>query len=333
MQAIAHEEFGSADVLELRELGVPEPGRDDVLVQVRAASPNPWDWHFMRGEPYVVRATGAGLRRPRRQVLGGDLAGVVEAVGEGVVRFRPGDEVYCFVGSGGFAEYVAAREALLAHKPANLSFQQAAAVPLAGLTALQALRDAGRTRPGQRVLIVGASGGVGTFAVQLAKWLGAEVTGVCSTRNLELVRSIGADRVIDYTNEDVTRSGQRYDVIVQLAGTTSPLAFRRALTPKGTLVLSSGDARGRVLGAAGRMPQALLLSPFVGQALRPMLTKPRSVDLQLLAELIEAGAVTPVIDRVYPLREVPDAIRYLETGRARGKVVISVCEQPAEEPK
>jgi NADPH:quinone reductase-like Zn-dependent oxidoreductase len=324
MKAIAYEAYGSADVLEVKDVRKPEVEGDRVLVRVRAASANPYDWHFMRGVPYVARLMATGLRKPKQSVLGTDVAGEVAAVGNAVTRFRLRDEVFGFVGSGGFAEYVAAPEKLLALKPANLSFQQAATVPLAAVTALQGLRDAGAIRSGQKVLIVGASGGVGTFAVQIAKWYGAEVTGVCSTRNLEMVRSIGADRVIDYSREDFTRNGQHYDLIFQLAGTASPSACRRALTPKGRLVLSSGDSPGRVIGPVGRIIKALLLSPFVGQTLRPLVTKPSSDDLQFLRELIEAGSVTPVIDRTYPLSESADAIRYLETGRARGKVVISV---------
>jgi len=328
MKAIAHEEFGSADVLELKEVRKPDVERDEVLVRVRAASPNPWDWHFMRGLPYIARLAGAGVRKPKNSVLGSDMAGDVEAVGNEVTRFRPGDEVFGFVRVGAFAEYVSVPEELLALKPANLSFQQAATVPLAALTALQGLRDVGEIRSGQRVLIVGASGGVGTFAVQIAKWFGADVTGVCSTRNLEMVRSIGADSVIDYTREDFTRRGQKYDLIFQLAGTASPSACRRVLTPKGRLVLSSGDSPGRFIGPVDRIIKAVLLSLFIGQTLSPLDTKPNSKDLKFLRELIEAGSVTPVIDRTYPLREAADAIRYLETGRARGKVVISVSAAP-----
>jgi len=324
MKAIAYQEYGSADVLELKEVGKPEIESDSVLVRVRAASANPYDWHYMRGIPYIARLMATGLRKPKYSVLGTDVAGEVEAVGDAVTRFRPGDEVFGFVGSGGFAEYVSAPEKLLALKPANLSFQQAATVPLAAVTALQGLRDAGNIQSGQKVLIVGASGGVGTFAVQIAKWYGANVTGVCSATNLEMVRSIGADQVIDYTREDFTRSGQQYDLIFQLAGITSPSAFRRVLTPKGRLVLSSGDSPGRVIGPISRIIKAVLLSPFIGQTMGPLVAKPSSDDLQFLRELIEAGSVTPVIDRTYPLTEAPDAIRYLETGRARGKVVIAV---------
>jgi NADPH:quinone reductase-like Zn-dependent oxidoreductase len=324
MKAITGHRYGSPDVLGLEEVDDPVAGDGEVLVCVRAASVNPRDWHLLRGVPYVARPQFGGLRRPRHRVLGSDLAGWVEAVGEGVTRFRPGDEVFADALTGCFAEYACVPEDALALKPANLTFEQAAAVPLAGVTALQGLRDHGRVRPGQRVLIIGASGGVGTFAVQLAKWLGAEVTGVCSARNLELVRSLGADHVVDYAREDVTRLGRRYDLIFQLAGTRSPAACRRALTPRGTLLPSSGDSSGRWIGPLGRMLAAVALSPFVGQRLVPFLAKRSSDDLRALAELIDSGAVTPVIDRVYPLGDTPAAIRYLEQGHARGKVVITV---------
>jgi NADPH:quinone reductase-like Zn-dependent oxidoreductase len=322
MKAIVHDTYGSTGVLELRDIDQPTVADDGVLVRVRAASANPLDWHFMRGVPYIMRAQ-AGLRRPKRTVLGNDVAGQVEAVGQDVTRVRPGDEVFGEV-RGSFAEYARGSEDSLDRKPANLTFEQAAAVPVAGLTALQGLRDQGRIQSGQRVLIVGASGGVGTFAVQIAKTFGTEVTGVCSTRNVDLVRSLGADHVIDYTQQDFTRIGQRYDLILQLAGTHSPGACRRALTPKGTLVLSSGDSRGRVIGPVGRMLKAMALSPFVGQRLGSFLAKTNPGDLRVLRELIEGGKVAPVIDRTFPLSEVPEAIRYVETGHARGKVVITV---------
>ena len=328
MKAIAYDRFGSADVLELREVAKPALGRDQVLARVRAVSPNPRDWHLMRGLPYIARVAGAGLLRPKNPVLGSDIAGEVEAVGDQVTKFTPGDEVFADVWAGGFAEYVAVPENLLALKPANLNFEQAAAVPLAAVTALQGLRDVGEIRSGQKVLIIGASGGVGTFAVQIAAWYGADVTGVCSTRNLELVRSIGADSVIDYTRQDFMRGGQQYDLIFQLAGIASPSEFRRVLTPNGRLVLSSGDSPGRVIGALGRNLQAAFWSPFADQSLRPLVAKASSDDLKFLKGLIEAGSVTPVIDRTYPLSEVADAIRYLETGHARGKVVISVSAAP-----
>ena len=323
MQAITYHRYGPPDVLRLEEVDPPVVRDDEVLVRVHAAAANPRDWHLMRGLPYAVRPQ-FGLRRPRTTRLGGDVAGRVEAVGRAVTRLRPGDEVFADVTTGGFAEYVSIPEDVVEGKPANLTFEQAAAVPLAALTALQGLRDHGRVQAGQRVLIIGASGGVGTFAVQLAKWLGAEVTGVCSTRNLDLVRSLGADRVVDYTKEDFAGNGRRYDVIFQLAGTRSPSDCRRALTPRGTLTLSSGDSDGRWIGPIDRMVKATVLSPFVPQRLGAFLARPSRADLALVRELIEAGTVTPVIDRTYPLPEVADAIRYLETGRARGKVVITV---------
>ena len=322
MKAIAYHRYGPPEVLGLEEVDEPVVQDDDVLVRVRAASVNPRDWHFLRGLPYVVRPVG--LRRPKSGVLGSDIAGQVEAVGKAVTRFRPGDEVFAFVLSGAFAEHAAVPEAVLGTKPATLTFEQAATVPLAALTALQGLRDHGRVQPGQKVLILGASGGVGTFAVQLAKSFGAEVTGVSSTRNLELVRSLGADHVIDYTREDFTRSGQTYDLIFQLAGTRSPSDLRRALTPKGTLVLSSGESDGRWIGPLGRVIKAAMLSPFLRQRLVTFEAKQSKDDLRVLQELVESGKLVPVIDRTYPLIETSEAIRYLETGHARGKVVITV---------
>jgi NADPH:quinone reductase-like Zn-dependent oxidoreductase len=323
MKAIVQDKYGSPDVLELQEVDKPVVEDGEVLVRVRAASANPADWHYMRGLPYVMRPQ-AGLCKPKNRVLGRDIAGQVEAIGKDVTGFRPGDEVFANVETGGFAEYTCVSEGLLVLKPANLTFEQAAAVPLAALTALQGLRDAGQVQPEQRVLIIGASGGVGTFAVQIAKSLGADVTGVCSARNVEMVRSLGADHVIDYTQEDFTQSGQKYDLIFQLAGTRSPSECRRALTSKGTLVLSSGESSGRWLGPVDRMIKAVVLSPFVSQKLGSFLARANKDDLQFLKELIEAGKVKPVIDRTYPLSEVPDAIRYLEEGHARGKVIITV---------
>jgi NADPH:quinone reductase-like Zn-dependent oxidoreductase len=276
----------------------------------------------MRGQPYVVRLL-SGLRRPKRTVPGGDVAGTVEVVGENVAELRPGAEVFGSCG-GSFAEYVCGKESNFVPKPASLTFVQAAALPGAGVTALQALRDRGRIQPGQRVLVNGAAGGVGTFAVQIAKALGAEVTGVCSTRNVELVRSIGADHVVDYTEEDFTRSGQKYDLVFQLAGTSSPSDCRGALTSKGTLVLCSGESSGRWIGPVGRIVKAVVLSPFVSQKLGTFVMKPNKEDLETLKELIEAGKVKPVIDRTYSLSEAPEAIGYLEEGHARGKVVITV---------
>ena len=332
MKAITQAAFGSADVLRLREVPKPSPQAGEVLVQVRAGSPNPWDWHFMRGLPYISRIAGAGLRKPKNTILGSDVAGQVEAVGAGVTQSHPGDAVFGFVGAGAFAEYVSVPQDFLGPKPANLTYEQAATIPLAGMTALQGLGDVGQIRAGQHVLIIGASGGVGTLAVQIAKSFGATVTGVCSTHNVELVRSIGADHVIDYTRDDVTRRGTTYDLIFQLGGTTSPGAFRRILTPSGRLVLSSGDSPGRVIGRVigpmGRMARAVILSAFIGQTLRPLTTRRSRQDLEQLRDLIEAGKVTPVIEATYPLSASADAVRHLEAGRVRGKLAISV--RPAE---
>ncbi|MDQ5853764.1 MAG: NAD(P)-dependent alcohol dehydrogenase [Chloroflexota bacterium] len=321
MKAIVRHKYGSPDNLELKEIARAVVDDDRVLVRVRAASANPYDWHVLRGLPYIVRMQ-EGLRKPRTQVLGVDVAGHVEAVGKHVTEFQPGDAVFGHRG-GAFAEYVCGREHNFVLKPANLTFEQAAAVPVAGFTALQGLRDKGRLQPGQRVLINGASGGVGTFAVQIAKALGAEVTGVCSTRNVDLVRSIGADQVIDYTREDFTRCGQRYDLILDVAGNRSLSAYRRVLASNGTLVLV-GAPEGRWLGPLARLLKARMLSRFVSQRMLWFLAQHSKADLVMLKELIEAGNVTPVVDRIYPLRETPEAIRYLEAGHARGKVIITV---------
>ena len=323
MKAIVYRAYGSADVLELQETTNPDVKDDDVLVRVHAASVNPLDWHFMRGMPYVMRA-GTGLRKPNATRLGVDVAGQVEAVGKNVTQFAPGDEVFG-AGKGAFAEYVCASERALALKPGNVTFEQAAAVAIAGFTALQRLRDKGHVQRGQKVLINGAAGGVGTFAVQIAKSFGADVTGVCSTRNVGMVRSIGADHVIDYTQEDFTRTGQRFDVILDMIGNHSFSDLRRALTPKGTLVLVGSTDKGRWLGPLMGPLEAVLLSPFVSQKLRPFLAHSSKEDLIIMQELLAAGKVTPVIDRCYPLSEVPDAIRYLEEGHAQGKVVITVA--------
>jgi NADPH:quinone reductase-like Zn-dependent oxidoreductase len=322
LKAITYHRYGAPEVLEFHDVDEPAVQDDEVLVRVRAASLNPRDWHYLRGLPYVVRPIG--LRIPKDGGLGSDVAGQVEAVGKDVTRFRPGDEVFAFVVSGAFAEYAAVPEAFLGLKPANLTFEQAAAVPLAGLTALQGLRDQAPVQPGQKVLIIGASGGVGSFAVQLAKAFGAEVTGVCSTRNLDLVRSLGADHVIDYTRQDFAGNGRKYDLIFQLAGTRSPSDCRRALTPKGTLVLSSGESDGRWIGPLDRIIKAAVLAPFVSQQLGSFEAKRSSEDLHALKDLIESGRVSPVIDRSYPLGEVPAAMAYLEEGHARGKVVITL---------
>ena len=326
MKAIVRDNYGSPDVLELEDLNKPEPGDDGVLLRVLATSVNPADWHILRGDPYFARLQ-LGLRKPKDKVLGCDVAGRVESVGKNVTTFRPGDEVFgspFMRGFGAFAKYLCVSEDLLAPKPATVSFEQAAAVPLAGLTALQGLRDHGRIKPGHKVLIVGASGGVGTFAVQIAKSFDAEVTGVCSTRNVEMVRSLGADHVIDYTRVDFTQRGQKFDLIFQLAGKRSPSECRRALVSGGTLVLSSGESEGRWIGPVGRIIKALVLSPFVREKMASFTVKPNKEDLLFLRQLIEAGKLAPVIDRTYPLTEVPEALRYLEEGHARGKVVITV---------
>lgn len=321
MKAIAQDKYGSADVLQFREMDVPAVDADQVLVRVQAAAVNALDWHFMRGSPYMVRPV-LGLRRPSVSVRGVDLAGRVEAVGKDVERLRPGDDVFGWC-NGAFAEFACATEDHFALKPATLTFEQAAAVPLAGMTALQGIRDSGRVRAGQKVLIVGASGGVGTFAVQIAKSFGAEVTGVCSTRNVELVRGLGADHVIDYTREDVTRSGARYDVIFELAGTATPGAYRRVLTRTGILVLSSG-AGGRWLGPLGRMLKAKVSGPFVSQTMGFLSAHENHDDLVVLKGMLEAGTVKPVIDRTYRFAEATEAIRYVDAGHTSGKTVITV---------
>lgn len=321
MKAILQGRYGSPDVLELRDVDVPEIGDDRVLVRVRAASVNALDWHFLRGEPFPVRLS-EGLRRPKSSLTGSDVAGVVEAVGKDVTEIRPGDEVFG-TSRGTFAEFVRGREARLVPLPVGFSFEQAAAVPVAATTALQALRDQGRVQPGQTVLINGAGGGVGTFAVQLAKAFGAIVTGVSSTKNMDLMRSIGADDVIDYTREDFTQRRQRFDLIVDIAGTRSLSACRRALTPHGTYVVVGGPG-GRWIRPADRFVKVLVLSRFVRQRLVGVGAQINRDDLLVLKELMEAGKLTPVIDRTYPLSEVPDAIRYVEERHARGKVVITM---------
>ncbi len=321
MKALVQDEYGSAEVMELREIDKPELGDHDVLVRVRAAGVNPADWAVMRGLPYVARPA-YGLREPKHAVRGSDVAGQVEAVGSGVTRFRAGDEVFGWC-TGSFADYAAASEEALARKPANLSFEEAAAVPMAGLVALQALR-LGRVRAGQKALINGASGGIGTFAVQIAKSLGADVTGVCSTRNLDMVRSIGADHVIDYTREDFTQTGQRYDFILDNVGNESLTRLRHALTSTGTLVPNGGSFDNRWFAGGGRVISSLVVSCFVSQSLRPFLVSPKLKDLVVLKELIEAGKITPVIDRAYPLSEAAQAIDHVGAGHARGKVAITV---------
>jgi NADPH:quinone reductase-like Zn-dependent oxidoreductase len=321
MKAIVHERYGRPGVLELREVDKPAIEDDRVLVRVHASSVNPVEWYGVTG-PYFTRV-GTGLRRPKDTSVGGDLAGRVEAVGRDVKSFQPGDEVYGTSG-GSWAEYASAREARLAPKPANLSFEEAAAVPVAALTALQALRDKGRVQPGQKVLINGASGGVGTFAVQIAKSFGAEVTGVCSTRNVEQARSLGADRVVDYTKEDFTKIGERHDLMIDIAGSRSFLACRRVLTPEATIVVVGGPMTYRGLGPLPHIAGTILKSRGRSQTVTFFVAQITTEDLNSLRELLEAGKVTPVIDRKFPLSEAPEALTYLGKGHARGKVVITV---------
>ena len=323
MKAIAQDRYGSAEVLELRDLDAPELGEHDVLVRVRAAGCGPDVWHYMTGEPYFARLM-LGLRRPKIAVRGGDVAGTVESVGRAVTGFKPGDEVMGFA-LGSFAELAVVPEQKLVHKPTRLSFEEAAAVPVSGVTALQALRDVGRMAAGQRVLVVGAAGGVGTLAVQMAKALGAHVTGVCSASKAELVRSIGADEVIDYTIEEFTDGSRHWDLIIDTAGRRSLPQLRRALGPRGTLVIVGGDGGGRWTGGFFRgIFRAPLLSLFVGQRMRGFVSKESGEDLRTVSGMIEKGTVTPVIDRTYQLVEAADAVRYMEQGHPRGKVVIVV---------
>jgi len=333
MRAITFDRYGSPDVLRLRDIDKPAVRNDGVLVRVRAASVNPYDWHFLTGLPYLARPS-FGLLKPKVGGLGADLAGQVEAVGKDVTRLIPGDAVFGEVDGevpgkpvlelGSCAEYVCVSEDSVVLKPANLTFEQAAAVPMAGLTALQGLRDRGRIEAGQKVLINGASGGVGTFAVQIARSSGAEVTGVCSTRNVDMVRSIGADHVIDYTQSDFTRGAQRYDLMLDNVGNRSLGECRRVLARRGVYLSSFGQPDNRWLGPLGRLLKMLALSPFVSHEMVALTVKRTREDLLFLKELLEAGQVTPVIDRTYPLGEVPEAIRYLEEGHAQGKVIITV---------
>ena len=324
MKAIVQDNYGSSETLELREIAKPKIGDHDVLVRVRAAGINVADWAIMKGLPYVARPV-YGLRKPKNGVRGTDVAGIVEAVGAGVTRFKPGDEVFGWA-VGSLADYAAASEEKLALKPANLSFEQAAAVPMAGAVALQAVRDHGKVRAGQKVLVNGASGGIGTFAVQIAKALGADVTGVCSTKNLDLVRSIGADHVIDYTNEDFTRSAQKYDFILDNVSNHSLSDLRRALTPAGTLVPNGGRFDHRWFAGGGRVISALVVSRFVSQTLKTFLLAQKRDDLIVLKDLIESGKVTPVMDRAYSLSETAQAMADVGAGHTRGKVAITVQE-------
>jgi NADPH:quinone reductase-like Zn-dependent oxidoreductase len=318
MKAIVYTKYGSPDVLQLKEIEKPTPQDNQVLVKVQAASLNAYDWHMMRAKPFLVRFMGGGLLKPKNTILGADMAGRVEAVDGNAKQFHPGDEVFG-PGRGSFAEYVCAPENALALKPANISFEEAAAVPMAAITALQGLRDKGRIQPGQKVLIHGASGGVGTFAVQIAKLFGAEVTAVCSPRNLDMARSLGADHVIDYTREDFTKKEQRYDLILAANGDRSISDYRRALSPKGIYVMAGGST--------AQIFQAMLLAPWISlmgsKKMGGVSAKRSQKDLVFLKELLEAGKIKPVIDRRYPLSEVAQAIRYLEEGHAQGKVVIA----------
>ena len=325
MKAIVYCNYGLGN-LKLEDVEKPVPNDDQVLVKVRAASVNPYDWHFVEGTPKIMRAMGVGLRKPKDTRLGVDFAGTVEAVGKNVTQFKPGDEV--FGGRGGaFGEYVCPRATrAVALKPANVTFEQAASVNIAGITALQALRDKGKVQPGQKVLINGASGGVGTFAVQIAKSLGADVTGVCSTRNIDLVKSLGADHVIDYTKEDFTKSAERYDVMLDNVGNRTLSECKSVLTPKGKYVLIGGGGASEqgLLGGLGKALWAMLFSKFVNQQMGMMMADPSQKDLTILAEMMQSGKLKPVIDRTYKLDQVPEAIRYLEEGHARGKVIIAV---------
>ncbi len=322
MHAIVHRRFGSPDVLQMDKVDRPTADDDHVLIRVHAASVNPLDWHLMTGTPYVTRLQ-AGMRRPKQLIAGTDVAGTVEAVGRNVTAFAPGDEVFGGA-AGSFAEYACARATAIVAKPASLSFEQAAAVPVAALTALQALRDKGNLQPGQHVLINGAAGGVGTFAVQIAKALGAEVTGVCSAANVDMVRSIGADHVVDYTAADFASSGQRYDIMLDNVGNRSFADCRRVLSTRGVYVIVGGPKKGRVLGPLTRMLKAMAVFSLARQKAAPLMAQlNRPDDLRLLSDLLASGAVTPVIDRTFPLAETADAVRHIEGGHARGKIVIT----------
>lgn len=333
MKAVVYTQFGPPDVLQIKEIEKPVPKDNEVLVKVHAASVNPYDWHMIRGTPLLMRVMMAGVRKPKDPRVGIDCAGTVEAVGKDVTQFKPGDNVFGGK-SGSLAEYLCIpADAGVTLKPANVTFEQAAGVQVAGCTALQALRDSGKVQPGDKVLINGASGGVGTFAVQTANSMGAHVTGVCSSRNVDLVRSLGAEEVIDYTKEDFTKSSERYDMILDNVGTQPLSGFRQVLKPKGIYVMigAGGPNDGGLIGPMGRLIQASLMSPFISQKMGMMMAKVSQNDLKVLADLMQAGRVTPVIDRTYPLNEIREAMRYLETGRARGKVIIAIA--PAETQK
>lgn len=322
MRAILQRRYGTADVLSAGEIDRPHVGPGDVLVQVRAAGLDRGTWHLMAGLPYALRLAGFGVRAPKAPVPGFDVAGVVVAVGGDVTRFAVGDAVFG-IGRGSFAEYTAAPEDKLALKPERLTFEQAAAMPISGLTALQGLTDAGRLQAGQRVLIIGASGGVGSFAVQIAKALGADVTGVASTAKLDLVRSLGADHVVDYTSEDFADGTRTYDLILDLGGNAPLARLRRALTPAGTLVIGGGEGGGRFLGGVDRQLRGLALSPFVGQRLTTFVCREHFAGLERLASLAQDGRIVPAVERTYALEDMPDAMRHLVSGKARGKLVIT----------
>lgn len=323
MKAVTQHSYGCADVLELADLPTPEPGPDGIVVRVRAAGVDPGVWHVMTGKPYLVRLMGYGIRTPKNPLLGMDLAGEVTAVGTNVTGFQPGDQVFGTC-DGSFAEYAVVRPDRCVPKPANLSYEQAAAVPVSAVTALQAVRDMGRVQAGQRVMVIGASGGVGTYAVQLAKAYGAHVTGVCSTKKMDLVRSIGADDVIDYTRDEITEGGRHYDVVIDTAGSRPLALLRRALTPTGTLVIVGGESGGNWVGPMTRVLRAALWFPFLSQHYRGGYVRQNLADLQHLRELVENGELTPVIDRTYPIDDVAAAVRYVQEGHTCGKVVLTV---------
>lgn len=322
MKAIVRTKYGSPDVLELREIDKPRPKDNQVLVKIHAASVNPLDWHLLRGDPFLIRLMGFGLFKPKQQVLGADIAGRIEAVGKDVTKFKVGDAVFG-AGSAGFAEYACVREDKLVSKPADLTFEQCAAVPVAGITALQGLRDYGKIQSGQSVLINGASGGVGTFAVQIAKAFGAHVTGVCSTKNLEMVTSIGADHMIDYTKEDFWKSGKQYDLILDNAAFQSIRESLRALTPSGIYVMVGGDS-----SSSASIVLSLVVNPVIAwiakRKLVSFMARIKQSDLEFLKELLESGKIVPVIEQKFPLSEAPESIRYVEKGHTRGKVIVTV---------
>jgi NADPH:quinone reductase-like Zn-dependent oxidoreductase len=327
MKAIAQDSYGTADVLSLQDVDVPSAGEADVLISVRAAGVDPGVWHLMTGQPYLVRAMGFGLSRPKVPVRGRDVAGIVESVGASVTRFRPGDRVFGTCETGSFAEFAVAPEKHLSIIPAGVSFEQAAALPISGGTALQAVRDSGHVQPGQRVLVIGAAGGVGAFAVQIATAFGGLVTGVCRPSSVEFVRSLGAVATIDYTREEIDRDGPVYDVVIDTAGNRPLSMLRRAMTPKGRLILVGGENGGSMLGGFDRLLRAPILSMFVGQTLTGLASKERAADYATLAEMVEAGSISPAIDSTFSLAEAPEAIRHLGKGHLAGKVVVSLQPQ------